>query len=58
MTKKIQKNIFLIMIFATISFFTASTIYIIEDSIMEGFEKNNFINQDSIKLKIDIKEDK
>ena len=46
------------MIFATISFFTASTIYIIEDSIKEGFEKNNFINQDSIKLKIDFKEDK
>lgn len=58
MISKIQKNIFLIIIFATISFFTASTIYIIESSIKSGFSKNDFIGPDSIKLKIDFKKGK
>lgn len=55
MRSKIRKNIFLIIIFTTISFFSASAIYIIENSINEGFSKNDFLTQDLIKLKIDFK---
>lgn len=53
MKSKFRRNIFLIITFITISFFSASTIYLIEQGINLRFSKNDFLSQEAVSFKID-----
>ena len=53
MKSKLKRNIFLIITFITVSFFSASTIYLIEQGIHLQFSKNDFLSQEAVSFKIE-----